>query len=326
MVLNAADRMTAIEVVRLSESPDPFLVLEYLKQKNELLDDLPVIQCNKGTSHTVLLTAGDEPEGMARDYYQGTKYVSAQTKTLTEDTVTIEAWSYVDELLAKDSGNPDKLRNSTAARIITGMGVAQVKEFIYGKKTGAGPANAVNGLATRLDRIDNVNVFSMGGTGSLLTSIYLCAVGEHYFHLLYPQYGEGIIGIQRIDWKLQKGKDAKGNPYSVYEDQFRVRHGLAIPNPFAVKRIRDIAPDTDPEDLVDMILRVMRRVPDGAPTYALYANYTGQDILDKAARRMDNIIRAAEDPWGKQINMMRGYRIRTVEAIRDDEAAGAAAA
>lgn len=318
-MLNAADRMTAIEVVRLSESPDPFHVLEYLKQKNEFLDDLPVVRCNKGTSHTVLLTAGDHPEGMHRTYYQGTKSVSAQTRTYTETTTTIEAWSYVDEMLAKDSGNMEKLRNSTAARIITGMGLAQVKEFIYGKKRGPGVDDEIDGLATRLGKVDNVNVFSMEGAGKDLTSVYLCAVGESFFHLLYPQYGEGTLGIQRIDWDLQKGFDADKLPYAVYEDQYRVRHGIAVPNPFAVKRICNIAPGVDAEDLVDKILKVMRRMPEGAPTYVMYANYTAQDILDKAARKMENIVRQAEDPWGRQINMVRGYRIRTVEAIRDDE-------
>jgi hypothetical protein len=315
-VLNAADRMTAIEVVRLSENPDPFYVLEYLKQKNEFLDDLPIIKCNKGTSHTVLLTAGEGPSGMVRDYYEGTDYVSAQTKPAVEETVTVEAWAYVDELLAKDSGDADKLRNSTASRIITGMGVAQIKEFVYGKKTGG---KGLNGLAARLSKVDNENVFSMGGTGNKLTSIYLCAVGEHYFHLLYPQFGEGAVGIQRINHGTQKVQDGNGKPYTVYEDQFRVRHGIAVPNPFAVKRICNIAPNADPELLIDKILQVMRRIPQGAPTYVLYANYAGQDLLDKAARKMDNIVRAAEDPWGKQINMVRGYRIRTVEAIRDDE-------
>jgi hypothetical protein len=319
MVLNAADRMTAIEVVRLSTNPDPFMALEYLIQKNEILLDMPQVQCNQGTDHTVLLQL-ENPEGMHRAYYEGTKTVSTQTKTKKETTVMVEAWAEVDETLAKDSGSPDQLRNHVAGRVITGMGLAQTREIIYGKRKGATENNdSLDGLATRLAKVDNENVFSMGGTGNKLTSLYLAALGENFCHMLYPQHSDSL-GIERIDWGRQIARDKNNNQYAVYKDQFRVRYGFAIPNPFAVKRICNIAPDTDAVELVDRVLAIMRRMPSGAQTYVMYANYTVQDIFDKAAREKANVMHTTTDPWGNPINTIREFRIRTVEAIRDDEA------
>jgi hypothetical protein len=322
-VLNAADKMTAIEVIKLTEgSADPFLVMDYLKQTNELLADIPAVRCNDGTGHKLaLMETGDRPKGAHRTYYQGTPDVMVHTGIRRETTTTIEAWSKVDEMLAGDSGAPDRLRNSVASRVITGIGEQQTLEFIYGRRKGAtDPYDTIDGLATRLNKADGKNVFSMGGTGANLTSIYMAAAGENYFHLIYPQYGEGTVGVSREDKGKQTVEDEKGDKYDVYLDKFRVRHGIAIPNPGAVKRICNIAPDVNREDLMDKILAVMRRMPLGAPTYVIYANYMVQDIFDKAARVMDNIVRQAEDPWGKTINTIRGYRIRTVQAIREDEA------
>jgi hypothetical protein len=321
--LNAADRMTAIEVIKLTKgSQDPFLVMDYLKETNELVIDLPVVKCNDGTGHKLaLMETGDRPEGAHRTYYQGTPDVTVRTKVRREVTTTIEAWSKVDEMLAGDSGDADRLRSGVAARVITGIGEQQVREFVYGKrKSGDEDDGEINGLASRLDKVDNKNVFSMGGTGASLTSLYIAAVGENHFHLIYPQFGDGTIGVSRYQKEMQTVLDDKGRKYDVYQDKFRVRHGIAIPNPYAVKRICNIAPNVNREDLMDKILSVIRRMPGGAPTYAIYANYMVQDIFDKAARLMDNIVRQAEDPWGKQINTIRGYRIRTVQAIREDEA------
>ncbi|MDR2184991.1 MAG: hypothetical protein LBO80_04910 [Treponema sp.] len=322
MILNAADRMTAIEVVRLSTNPDPFMALEYLIQKNEILLDMPQIQCNQGTEHTILLQL-ENPKGMHRTYYEGTKTVSTQTKTKKQTTTMVEAWAEVDEVLAKDSGSPDQLRNHVAGRVITGMGLAQAQELIYGKRRGAAENNdSVDGFATRLAKVDNENVFSMGGTGTNLTSLYLAALGESFCHMIYPQHSD-TLGIERIDWGRQTALDKNGNQYAVLKDQFRVRYGLAIPNPFAVKRIANIAPDTDAGDLVDKVLAVMRRMPSGAHTYVMYANYTVQDIFDKAARDKPNVMHNTTDPWGNPVNTIREFRIRTVEAIRDDEPAAA---
>jgi hypothetical protein len=102
MELNESDWLTALEVARLVNAPEPVHVVETISNENQYLMDLPVIPCNNGTKHTVLLE-GNMPKAKPRNYYEGSPTVTSQTGTKEEETSMWRAFSQVDEDLARDS-------------------------------------------------------------------------------------------------------------------------------------------------------------------------------------------------------------------------------
>jgi hypothetical protein len=316
-VLNAADRLTALEAVKRTEQPWPNRIIECLTQTNEILMDMPVLEANNGTVHTIVRRE-TLAESMARRYYEGTSAVATQTATITEPTQMWQAWSEIDVDLADHTGDPAGLRKTDSIGILNGMGIQQARDFIYGSRQGSGGKD-IDGFATRLAKIDNKNVFDAGGTGNDLTSLYIAAMGERFLHLMYPR-GFGTVGVRQEDKGKQTVMDGSAKKYEVYQTLFKSQYGIALEDPRSLIRIANIEKDTDPEELILLILQILRRMPNGASTYVLYGNFTIRDIIEKAAIEKSNVIYSTEDPWGRPLTMLRNLRVRTVEAILDTEA------
>jgi hypothetical protein len=314
--LNAADRLTALEAVKRTSQPWPNRIIECLTQTNEILMDIPVTEANNGTEHTIVRRQ-TLAQSMSRRYYEGTSAVATQTDTITEPTQMWQAWSEVDADLADHTGDAPGLRKTESIGILNGMGIQQARDMIYGSRSASGGKN-IDGFAVRLAKIDDKNVFDMGGTGSDLTSLYIAAMGERFLHLVYPR-GFGTVGVRQEDKGKQTVLDADNKKFEVYQTLFKSQYGIALEDPRSLVRIANIEKDTDPEELILKILQILRRLPNGANTYVLYGNFTIRDIIEKAAIEKNNVIYTTEDPWGRPLTMLRNLRVRTVEAILDTE-------
>jgi hypothetical protein len=313
MTLNMVDQMTALEVIKRANSPDAYLIIEALLQTNEILRDMPAIQANDGAIHTTLRRM-TQPGGQHRMYNQGVETKASQTKTIQDRITMLEAYAVVDKKLAQHGGDVAALRHSEAVAFLNGMGIDQAHDLIYGNFN-QDPAE-IDGLATRLSKLDGRNVIGMGGTGSNLTSLFLVAAGPQFCHLIYPR-GSTTVGVSRQDLGEQIWNDAEGKQFQALVDHFEADYGIVIRHPDAVKRICNIPSDVDPADLVDTILAQIRRLPKGASNITAYANASVLNILDKAARDRPNVIYPTTDPWGKPVTMIRDARLRQVDAILD---------
>jgi hypothetical protein len=278
---------------------------------------MPFVKCNNGTYHT--FTRRVELAGASvRSYYQGTKTVATQTKQFDEPTGMYQAVSEIDADLAEHGGDPNGAQRTEGIGVMNGMGIQQAKNFIYGKRSPA-EKNGVDGFAARLNKIDGEQVFDMGGTGNNLTSIYLCALGDTFLHGIYPE-GKGTAGVQVEHEGKVTALDGDEGRFQVYRSYYKVQWGIAVENPKSVIRLANINAETvDPEALLDKILSLGRRMPEGASTYVVYGNFSAQDVLDKAAYKKPNVIYPTSDPWGRPLTMIRNFRVRTVEAILDTE-------
>jgi hypothetical protein len=323
-ILNAADRLTALEAVKRMDQPWPGRIIECLTHTNEIILDMPAIECNKGTTHTIVQRVSlVKPH--TRDYYEGTGSSATQTKTIQEPTGMWQDISSVDASLAEHTGDVAGFRKSEAIGKLEGIGQGMAEDLIYGARKGE---NGINGFAARYNKLDNKNCFSMGGTGSSLTSLYIMALGDRYVHLIYPR-GFGTVGVKHTPTKervmvLDEAALALGQhkKYPAYEDLYEVQFGIAVEDPRSVVRLCNIDKATvDPEDLIEKILYCLRRLPTGAYTYALYGNLDVRDLIDKYARNKGNIVLPTQDPWGREIQMIQKLRVRTVEAILSTEEA-----
>ncbi len=315
--LSATDKLTALEVMRRANNQNGFNIVELMSRRNGFLKDMPMIEANDGTIHNTLVRTSLR-SGQHRKYNQGINHGATTTDTIRDYIAILEDYSVVDKDLADHSGDVKALRQSEAEGFLSGMGQTQAEDLVYGNN--AVNEEEINGLATRLSIISNKNVINAGGTGNRCTSVYVAAIGKGFSHLIYPK-GRSDCGIKTEDRGIQDWKLPDGSTMPAYVQFFSTHYGLSVAHPNAVKRICNIAPDTHADALVEMIIEAMTRLPQGAPTIAVYCNEDALVKIDKAAYSKSNAVFTAEDPWGELITHIRKGRCRLVDSILSTEQA-----
>jgi len=306
--------MTALEIVRRANAPDPYHIIELMGLTNEMLLDVPAHEANNGVIN-VTLQRNIKPMGEHRIYNKGVGKAATQTKRVDDRIAMLAEYSDVDASMMEHSGNMKAARNSEAVAIIKGMGLTQAETLIYGD--GSKPEE-FDGLMRRYNSLSNKNVVNAGGTGNALTSIYIIALGPDLFHLIYPK-GSTSVGVKRDDLGLRHIQDKEGKEYPVYSDYYTAQYGISVRAPEAVKRIANIPKTISGDDLVDILIDTRHRMPQGAATYVMYSNVEILIKLDKAARDKGNVVYTAADPWGKQITHVRDMRCRSMDVILSTE-------
>jgi len=314
--LNMNDQMTALEIVKRANAPDPYHIIELMGLTNEMLLDVPAHEANNGVIN-VTLQRNIKAMGEHRIYNKGVGKASTQTKKVDDRIAMLAEYSDVDAAMLEHSGNAKAARNSEAVAIIKGMGLTQAQTLIYGD--GDKPEE-FDGLMKRYNSLSDKNVINAGGSGSALTSIYLIALGPDLFHLIYPK-GSSSVGVKREDLGLQHVPDTDGKNYPVYRDYFTAQYGISVRAPEAVKRIANVPKTISGDDLVDLIIDARYRMPQGATTYVMYSNADIIIKLDKSARDKGNVVYTAADPWGKPITYVRDMRCRRMDVILSTESA-----
>ena len=315
--LSMTDSLTALEVMRRANNQDGFHIVELMAQTNEILKDMPMIEANDGTIHNTLVRTSLRG-GTHRKYNEGIKPGATTTDTIRDRITMLEDYSIVDKDLAEHSGNIKALRESEAAAFLHGMGQTQAEELIYGDN-GRDEAE-INGLSVRLNTLTNKNVFNAGGSGNRCTSIYVCALGKGFTHLIYPK-GRSDCGIKTEDMALQNWPMGEGRVMPAYVQFFSTHYGLSVAHPDSVKRICNIDNTVSGDKIVELILEAMIRLPAGSQSIAIYCNQDALVKIDKAAWSKGNAIYTHEDPWGEMITHVRKGRCRRVDAILSTEQA-----
>ena len=320
--LNMTDQLTALELARRANAPEPFKIIELMRLKNEMLIDIPAYECYSGTIHkTTQRTIG--PMGEHRIYNQGVGAVATQTKLIEDRTTMLGAYSRVDEAMLQHSGNRNAVRQSEAVGIIKGMGLTQAEACVNADKS---KVFEFDGLKLRRNKVDNKYVFSAGGAGNKLTSIYIVAAGPDLFHFLYPQ-GSKSIGVERQDLGVhhvpQADNPEKSLPMAI--EYFTAQYGICVRDPSALIRICNIPEDISGDKLIELIIEASYKLPQGASTYSMYSNDSILIKLDKASSNKTNVVHTQEDPWGKPITHVRNIRCRQMDVILNNESVIAAA-
>jgi hypothetical protein len=318
ITINMNDQLTALELIKRVNAPEAYHIIELLRMTNQMLIDIPARQANNATVNVTTQRTTKEA-GEHRIYNQGVGKTATQTKVIQDRIAILATYADVDEDMVEHSGNVAEARQSEAMSIVKGMGLVQARTLIYGTDS---KAEEFSGLAERRNSLADPNVIDAGGSGSALTSIYLIAVGPDLFHLIYPR-GSSTVGIERADRGLVDIPDPQDptKNYPVYREYFKAQYGLTIRSPDAVKRICNIPASLSGGDLVDIILDTRRRMPQGATTYALYANLDVLVKLDNTARDRANVVYTEHDPWGKEVTKVRDLRCREMDVILNSEEA-----
>ena len=317
-IKNIVTDMTALEVARRSSDPDAFTIIETMSIVNTMLQELPAQEANDSTVHTTVQRIS-YPGGEHRIYNQGVGAKSSQTDVIQDKICMLESFSKVDTALAQHSGNPKALFDSEAKAFLMGMGLNQADDIIYGNN--ANQPGEINGLATRYAKLSD-HCISFNGTGNILTSIYLIAVGPKACHLIYPK-GSKSVGVQREDLGIQLVKDEKGKEFLAHVDHFKSEYGITIEHPDAVIRICNIPNILTPNqriELVELIFRYQKSLTIGIVNTALFANKNVLYQLERAGRECGYVSHDDFDSWGKPIVSINDIRFRLQNAILSTEA------
>lgn len=305
-------------------------IIEMLSQLNPVLQDMPAIECNQGTTHMTTVRTG-LPEPTWRELYQAVQPTKGTNAQVKDATGTMEAWAEIDAKLVELAGDgAGQFRLNEAQAFLQGMANEWASTIFYGdggsKFTGLAPRFAE--FSTNKDDGAAYQVIDAGGTGSDNTSIWMVVWSPNTAHGLYPK--GTMAGITRED-KGKQTKETSEGVYDVYREKFGLDTGLSIRDYRYIVRIANIDVSELAAGNVDLysLMRkayyrlYQRRAPNG--TAAIYCNTDVMEALDAQATNngsSDNFVRLSPmEVQGEVIMGYRGVPVRETDALLSTESA-----
>lgn len=317
---------TALTLADWAKRKDPdgktATIVEMLSQTNEIMLDMRWLEGNLPTGHRTTVRTG-LPSATWRRLNYGVQRSKSTTAQVTDETGILEARSAVDEDLAELNGNTAEFRLSESRAFIEGMTQEMAQTIIYGN-SGTEPS-AFTGLAPRYNDANAAsvqNIINGGGTGADNTSIWLVVWGDQTVHGIFPK--GSMAGLQHNDLGLDDEKDADGNEYRAYKDQYKWKAGLSVRDWRYAVRIANLDVSElalGNVDLISLMIKALHRLPTmGMGKACFYMNRTVAQYLDIQATNKNNVQLSIKEFDGEFINVFRGVPIRSVDAITNAEA------
>lgn len=306
-------------------------IIEILSQINPVLQDMPAIECNQGTTHLTTVRAG-LPSATWRALYQGVQPSKGTNKQVKDATGMLESWSEIDAELVKLAGEgAGQFRLNEAQSFLQTMANEWASTIFYGSAENEfmGLAPRFNEYSTDKDDGSAYQVIDGGGTGSNNTSIWMVVWSPNTAHGLYPR--GTMAGIERQDLGEETKTNADGSVYRVVREQFKVHSGITVRDYRYVVRIANINTSELQNGNVDLYALMrkayyrlyQRRVPNGQA--AIYCNTDVMEALDGQATNngtTDNFVRLSPvEVQGEVIMGYRGVPIRETDALLNTESA-----
>jgi hypothetical protein len=305
-------------------------IVEMLSQTNEILDDMLFIEGNLPTGHRTNVRTG-LPAVAWRLLNQATTPGKSTTAQIDEQAAMLEAWSEVDEELAKLNGNTAAFRLSEAQAFIEAMNQEMAQTLFYGN-SGLAPEE-FTGLSTRFSAISGAtnaqNVVDGGGTGSDNTSIWLVVWGENQCCGIFPKGSKA--GLQHEDYGVQTVTGTAGiggSRLRAYQERWQWKAGIALKDWRYVVRIPNIdvsnlVGKSSAADLQELMIKATYRPPSlSMGRAAWYMNRTVAEMLD--IQRRDDVGTGGgltfENVDGKRTGSFRNIPIRVVDQLLLTEA------
>lgn len=339
---------TIIDVAsRMGSDGKPLFLAEMLSQTNEILDDMPWLPGNEMAAHEFAFRESI-PAGSWVGYNQGTGYVKSTTGKARIGLATLEAWSQVDDNLARDSGDIAAFRESEDIAIMEGLSQTWAETLFYGN-TASNPAQFIGGATFYSSRLTSnnlaaANVIDGGGRGSSNCSIWLIGWRDNAVYSVFPRgWREGLQMEDRGD--VVPGFDSAGNPFPAWTTFFRMRGALCVQDWRNAVRIANL--DTtnaglagpNAADIFALMIQSMYLPPalgkrqsgiskTDAPRDAsmgvrgvFYGNRTARHYMDLQSVRGRNVLLSSTDYAGNPTTVFRDIPVKTVDQLLNTEAA-----
>ncbi len=325
--------VTSLTLADIAKQRDPSgkigKIVEMMSQNNEMLPDIPFVECNKTDSHVSNIRTG-LPTVYWRKMNQGVASSKSRTAQVEEGCGMLEAWSKVDVALADLGGEPGKVRFNEAKAFVEAMGQEVSQTYVYG--AASSPEEFV-GLAARYSSTtaaNGANVISGSGAGSDNSSIWLIGWGEDSIHGIYPKGSQA--GIKHNARGAEVENNAGGTTGAnllVYRDQFTFqgglvvkdwRYGVRIPN----IDISNLVAKSSAADLIELMIKAVHRLPSTSSCKPVfYMNRSVYQMLDIQIR--DDVISGGgltyQNVDGKVAMAFRGIPVKKLDVLTETESA-----
>lgn len=322
----------ALTIVDWAKRLDPDgktpMIAELLAQSNEILDDMLFIEGNLPTGHRTTVRTG-LPTVAWRLLNQGVATSKSTTAQIDEQCGTLEAWSEVDEKLAKLNGNVKSFRLSEATAFVEAMNQEMAGTIFLGNSglapeefTGFGPRYS------SLTATNGQNVISAGGSGSDNSSIWLIGWAADKIAGIFPKGSKA--GLTHEDYGLQTVEvtaGVGGTRMRAYQDRWVWDCGIAVRDwRYAVRicniDISNLVAGSSAADLIEKMIMATYRIPNlKGCRPAFYMNRTCMEFLD--IQRRDAVMAGGgltfETVDGKRQGTFRGIPLRLVDQLPENE-------
>jgi hypothetical protein len=300
-------------------------IIELLSATNEILDDMPWMECNDGMGHRTTIRSG-LPAGTWRLLNYGVQPEKSTTVQVRDATGMLESYAEVDKKLTDLSTDPAGVRFSEDRAFIEGMNQTFATTLIYGD-SGVNPER-FTGLAPRfnLKSAENgQNILDAGGTGSTNTSVWLVCWDETILHGLYPKGTSA--GLISEDLGQQTLLDAAGGRFEGYRTHYQWDCGLTLRDWRYVVRICNVDVTALTKnaatgaDLMDLMVQAIELLPNtrmGRPVF--YCNRTIRSYLRRQIINKSNVWLSMEEVGGKKVMAFDQIPVKRVDAILNTEA------
>lgn len=316
----------AVTITDLAKTLDPdgkiATIIEMLKQRNEMLDDMTWMEGNLTTGHRTTIRAG-LPTPTWRKLYGGVQ-PSKSAKVQIDDTCgMLESRTEIDVDLAKMSQNVNAFRLSESGAEAEGMNQTVAQALFYGD-TSVNPER-FTGLSPRYATVSaavpsSANVIDGGGTGTDNMSVWLIVWGDQTLTGIYPK--GTTAGLDHQDLGEIDAFDNSQTPpgrYRAYADRWTWKCGLSVRDWRYAVRIANIdvsdlqgqtgtqAP-TAATQLMKLMARATTKVPQmGMGRAAFYMNRTAKGYLAVSALDKSNTALAIQPALQQFGDMSPGW-------------------
>ncbi len=323
-------RYTAMDTLKAT-GPDGQLMnyANTLDERLPILADMQMYPSNDTMSHTGLReTSLPTPQII--------KLGDGHTSSKTEFTPYREGLSIFKDRIqvpvdvTKISPNPGRERAKREARHMEGFNQGVSNHLLNGSSV-ADPEK-FDGLAVRYPTLSTNGVYDVGGAGSALTSVWLVQWGEDLTRGIYPKthahMGVNISdeGKQLLSAETPTGGDALGSIKKRWDFVTELEWwlGLDIVDQRSTKRVANIPTNLYTGGLtLDLVKKIVeaRNAYRTSGTVWMYVSETTYNALDFLTMDKTNVRYSTDNPWGKEIMMLRDMPIRKWDAITDTETA-----
>lgn len=306
--------------LRMDPNGMPATIAEVIDEVNEFDRDILWMEANDKTSHLFSRRLAYNTPQIRRFNY-GTTPSKTTVGQAREILMMTEDWSEIDVKEARLSGNPAQYRMNEDVGFAEGFSQAVPGYFLYGD----GQNEEILGLANRLAATTTTGVYSAGGTGTELSSIYICEWGVNLFGI-YPT--GSMAGLDYEDKGVVTSETAggSGRRMDIFRSRWGWDFGLVNRDPRAIARVCNIdvrdpsaASPTDISNKLIYALNKMARGTRGRGTVA-YCNSDTFTILDIIAKNKSNVFLNWTEKWGEPVMAFRDrIPIRQVDEILSNE-------
>lgn len=261
-----------------------------LAKEHHALDVLPFLAASDNSFHkyTKATVLG---KGNWRDLNEGREHTFGSTESITSPVQIFSAETNISDDVLRTADNPGDVRDSENMLVAEGLVEDFMRAFIYGDidpATGAQTPNPkmMHGLANHRSKIDGEFCLSANGTGSKLTSVYVCYMGEYGVNVRYnPKLTGGAdgIGLSIRDEGAVWTKDQNNRDMKTWKTVYDLTAGLEVRRDKALVRIANINTASGSTFPIDEIIKAIMTMPNGASGACILAPRAVEEMLMKYA-------------------------------------------